>query len=125
MTLKQDYMAVRKRIAAAPHHFAMLGVHKASTVEEIQRARNALVRVVHPDRLIPAGILDWEDLAARINAAADVLMDTKKRKLYLAELAAGRSKCPTCQGTGTVRQQRSMKNVVFVTCTACQGCGML
>lgn len=108
------------QILRAAHHFERLGVHKGSTPEEINEARNALLRAVHPDRIGGDG-----KLAAAVTEAATVLTDTKRRKLYMAGLAAGRGKCPACQGTGTKRVQKSIKNIYFTACATCGGAGMV
>jgi DnaJ-class molecular chaperone len=114
----------KRQIASAPHHFALLGVNRRSTEREIVEARNALLRVVHPDRLLDDKGEDCSRWAPIVTQAATVLTDKKKRSMYLAELAAGRCKCPTCQGEGVTRKQKSMTNIVYLTCPTCHGAGL-
>lgn len=125
MYSKKEVAAIKRGIFAAHHHFHMLGVNRTSTPAQITEARNALLRAVHPDRDPSTEVLEAGRLAATVNQAADILCDKKRVKLYLAELAHGRSRCPTCKGDGAVRQQKSMKDVTYVTCRACNGAGLL
>ena len=124
MSYKSDLAAARRAVLSAPHDFALLGVNRKSTARDIQEARNALARTLHPDRLTAHGMPEGDDLMGRINAAADRLSDAKRVKLYLAELATGRCKCPTCQGEGVTRKQKSMTNIVYLTCPTCHGAGL-
>lgn len=112
--------------ATARDLFELLGVHKGSSVEEIEKARNHLARLLHPDR--------WEqddrrkpqaaDAMAMVNAACTILTTKDKRAKYLAELASGRSKCPGCKGEGFTAKQRGFTAKVLTGCATCGGSGL-
>jgi DnaJ-class molecular chaperone len=125
MTYRADLKAAREHILNARDHFRLLGVHRESSKEDISAARKRLAQVVHTDKMVANGVRVEEDLVALVNVAADTLLDEKRRKLYLAELAKGRKTCPTCKGKGNVRKQLSIKNIVFNVCPVCQGCGLI
>lgn len=126
MGYKQDLKEVVSRIKAARHHFELLGVHKHSDATDISAARKELAQVVHPDKLIANGVpQDRRDYMALVNNAADVLLDDKRRKLYMAELASGRGKCPACTGEGRVRKQRGFKKIEYHACDTCGGAGLV
>lgn len=106
--------------------FEMLGVHKGSTKDELDAARNRIARLIHPDR--------WEtddrrkhDAAgamATVNAAHTILTTRDKRLRYLAELAHGRSVCPTCKGEGYTKKQRGFHGKELIACHVCGGSGL-
>lgn len=125
MTFKQDVKAELTRLKSARHYFELLGVHKGSSVEEVGEARRRLALLVHPDRLAAhRHPEDRRNYMADINHAHDVLTTKARRTMYLAELAAGRSKCPACSGGGCKRVQRGFKNVTFTACDVCGGAGL-
>lgn len=113
-------------VPQARDFFELLGVHKGSTIEEIGARRSELARLLHPDR--------WEvdlrrkgqaaDAMATVNMAHTMLTVKDKRLRYLAELATGRNRCPTCQGEGYTRKQRGFKNVERISCNNCGGSGL-
>jgi molecular chaperone DnaJ len=71
--------------------YAVLGVSKKATVDEIKKAYRKLARKYHPD--LNPGNKQAEERFKEISVAQDVLTDTEKRKLYdefgLAGLQAG------------------------------------
>lgn len=73
-------------------HFELLGVGQNASADEVQSAFFKAARQFHPDRLVSAGLKDLQPLAekilARINEAAMVLGDPKRRAEYVASLAA-------------------------------------
>lgn len=111
----------------ARDHFELLGVHKGSTNDEITAARNELARLLHPDRweTQPRRKGDAAAAMATVNMAATILTSKDKRLKYLAELATGRGKCPTCQGEGHVKKQRGFKVAKGGPCSMCGGSGLL
>lgn len=125
MSYRNELLAARRHIMSAPNYFVLLGVHKESSAADISAARKRLAQVVHTDKMVANGVRVDEDLVALVNVAADTLLDEKRRKLYLAELAKGRKTCITCKGKGSVRKQVSIKNIVFNICPSCQGCGLI
>lgn len=80
-------------------HFELLGVGQGAGNDEVQSAFLKAARQFHPDRLASAGLQDLQPLAekilARVNEAAMVLGDAKRRAEYVAFLAAPRSSSAT------------------------------
>jgi DnaJ-class molecular chaperone len=128
VTYRQDLKALVSRLKQARHHYELLGVHAKSTADELSTARKELAQVLHPDKLIANGIDPGDKkaghLMAEVNAAYTVLATPALCKRYRAELATGRSKCPTCGGDGCRRKQRGFKAVTMETCVACGGAGL-
>lgn len=67
-------------------HYAILGVARSATAEEIKRAFRDLSRYNHPDRLptdAPPSVRgEWETRFAKITVAYGILSDADKRKSY-------------------------------------------
>ena len=61
-------------------YYAMLGVKKAATPEEIRKAFRKLARRYHPD--VNPGDKKAEEKFKEISEANDILSDDKKRKIY-------------------------------------------
>src|SRR3954471_5133876 len=61
-------------------YYAMLGVKKTATPEEIRKAFRKLARKYHPD--VNPGDKKAEERFKEISEANDVLSDEKKRKVY-------------------------------------------
>jgi molecular chaperone DnaJ len=61
-------------------YYAMLGVKKAATAEEIRKAFRKLARKYHPD--VNPGDKKAEEKFKEISEANDILSDDKKRKIY-------------------------------------------
>jgi hypothetical protein len=72
--------------------FELLGVSPNATADEVQTAFLKAARQFHPDRLIVSGLQDLQAVAerilARLNEAAMVLGDAKRRAEYVASLSA-------------------------------------
>jgi len=72
--------------------FELLGVSQNASSDEIQTAFLKAARQFHPDRLIISGLQDLQPVAekilARVNEAAMVLGDAKRRAEYVASLSA-------------------------------------
>jgi len=67
-----------------------LGVPRTATPEEIRQAHKALVRLLHPDRIMDEYTRRLaENTLKRINAAFAVLCDPQHRDAYDRELASG------------------------------------
>src|SRR5690349_5344234 len=60
--------------------YAVLGVNKSATTDEIKKAYRKLARELHPDR--NPGNQEAEDKFKAASEAYDVLSDEKKRKEY-------------------------------------------
>src|SRR3954468_6950850 len=61
-------------------YYAMLGVKKTATPEEIRKAFRKLARKYHPD--VNPGDKKAEEKFKEISEANDILSDEKKRKVY-------------------------------------------
>lgn len=107
--------------------FEMLGVHKNSTVEEVTARRAAIAWMIHPDHFAKDDrrAKAASEYMARVNAAHSILTDKARKLRYMAELATGRSLCPTCQGAGFVAKQKGFKAKEISNCTVCGGSGLL
>jgi len=74
-------------------HFAILGVGKRASAEEIRTSYFSLAKRLHPDRLRAVGVDDAsgdaQRLFARINLAFGVLSDSLRRDDYARMLSAG------------------------------------
>ncbi len=112
-----NYTNMKKRLLAAPHHFALLEVHLGSTEPELKAAHRRLAKLFHPDvnsDPAAAGIM------ASVNVAYTLLLDTRKRGIYAKCLGP---KCVACKGQGYTQKQKGFSKVVFTTCHSCQGAG--
>ncbi len=74
-------------------HFAILGVGKKASAEEIRSSYFSLAKRLHPDRLRAVGLDDpsgdAQRLFARINLAFGVLSDSMRRAEYARMLSSG------------------------------------
>src|ERR1700744_631162 len=61
-------------------YYAILGIKKAATQDEIRKAFRKLARKYHPD--VNPGDKKAEERFKEISEANDVLSDEKKRKVY-------------------------------------------
>ena len=61
-------------------YYAMLGVKKTATAEEIRKAFRKLARKYHPD--VNPGDKKAEEKFKEMSEANDILSDEKKRKIY-------------------------------------------
>jgi len=87
---------IRDRLAALDadvDHFALLGVERGCSSEELQQAYFKLAKSLHPDRVRALGIdipaEDCQRLFARVNKAFSTLSNPGKRSHYLEVLVAG------------------------------------
>ena len=61
-------------------YYAILGVKKTATAEEIRKAFRKLARKYHPD--VNPGDKKAEEKFKELSEANDVLSDEKKRRIY-------------------------------------------
>ncbi|MBO0706091.1 MAG: J domain-containing protein, partial [Candidatus Dormibacteraeota bacterium] len=66
--------------------YAILGVHRAASTNEVRKARNRLLLHWHPDHSADPQAAEH---AARINAAYEVLSDPARRAAYDRGVSAG------------------------------------
>lgn len=102
-----------------PNYFAVLGVSRASSKEELKAARDRAARAVHPDKGGSA------EAMAQVNLAYKTLVNPRDRRNYLILLGASGRRCDTCSGTGVRRLQKGFRKVPASICDACQGSGVI
>jgi DnaJ-class molecular chaperone len=131
MPTKSDQAALKAwldvHVPQSRDFFELLGVHKGSSAEAISARRNELARLLHPDRWATDARRARQagEAMATVGQAHTILTTKDKRLKYLAELASGRSTCPTCQGAGYTTKQRGFTHKDIIGCTLCGGSGML
>lgn len=101
------------------NYFAILGVHKSSSKDEIKEARRQLAFAAHPDR---GGSTD--DMV-ELNAAYATLTQKDARKRYDILLAAAGHACHACQGKGCIRKQVRFGKKETSVCNSCHGAGRI
>jgi CheY-like chemotaxis protein len=85
----------RQRLLRRANHFEVLGVSVRADLDEVQRARAAHARELSPERLqrrlgggVPADVRSLaEQILYQVEAAAEVLGDSRRRSEYEARLA--------------------------------------
>lgn len=113
------YAAEKKRVLAAPHYYALLGVHRETDGKGISAARNALARTFHPDRNPDP---QATNLMALINRAAEVLALDALAKYY-RDVQLGVTPCAFCMDTGVKVKQKGFTNRTVTACPECLGSG--
>lgn len=96
------------------NYFAILGVHRRSTVAELRDARKARAMDCHPDRGGDAAEME------ELNEAFEAL--TRGRRVYDI-LLESKMECACCKGEGRLRRQRGFKGAVYTVCPGCGGAG--
>jgi CheY-like chemotaxis protein/curved DNA-binding protein CbpA len=83
----------RARQMRRQNYFEMLGVSRQASSDEIQRAYDALVRDVHPDKLrgpVPADARALADqIIQQLQTAVEMIVDDKRRAEYAKKLDQG------------------------------------
>lgn len=97
------------------HLYALLGVHAASTTEEVRLARKALAQRYHPDRYPQHAAL-----MAEVNAAVATLTGPGAARY---RLGIGKGPCGACRGRGWVWGRSLTGSKPKVPCLTCQGAG--
>jgi len=97
------------------HLYALLGVHAASTTEEIRQARKLLAQRYHPDRHP-----QHARLMAEVNAAVATLTGPGAARY---RLSIGSGPCRACKGQGWAWGRGKGASKTKVACDACKGAG--
>lgn len=116
-------LKVAKEILAAPHIYARLRVHHTAEEVEIIEARNAQLRIVHPDRLLSHEKIATQ-AAAEVTQAASIMNDRKKHATYRATKFPRAHKCLACKGEGVKKKSGKKFEPIMVYCEVCQGSGV-
>lgn len=98
--------------------FAVLGVPRTATTEDVKRAFLAAAKIWHPDR-VPSGLEDmrgtFATVFARIDEARATLADPARRTAYIAELAnPSQSKIGLAPGATTAAELEHKKAEAFL-----------
>jgi DnaJ-class molecular chaperone len=113
-------MAMIQGLEEAPHHYALLNIHKDATEAELRTARYMLARALHPDH--------WgnepraADLMARVNTAYDTLIDPARLKKYRTVLF-NKGSCTHCDAKGFTYKSKGFSERVKTICAHCEGSG--
>lgn len=115
---KRAALLDKAKAMLAADHFALLGVPRTATGDDVKRAFLALAKEWHPDR-VPPGLDDLQptfaSVFARVEQARATLMDPASRTAYVAELAgpAERISLPPVAGNAAqleyVKAETSLK----------------
>ena len=103
------------------NYYAVLGVHRASSHEDLRAAWHSIAAVTHPDRTGDDPVKCEVFIKAR--RAYHNLSNDKLVKRYLAQLKVLSTQCAACSGSGTKAHARSWNSVSLTACVACGGCG--
>jgi curved DNA-binding protein CbpA len=96
-------------ILAATNHYSVLGMPSPSTATEeaLRKAKRTLSLATHPDKA--GGAPGASDACQRVLEAADVLLNTEKRKLYDEEIALAKF-----QASGmAIELQEEFADIIF------------
>jgi curved DNA-binding protein CbpA len=100
------------------NHFELLGVPQSASSDEIGIAFVRAARQFHPDRLVNGGAQDLQPMAerilSRINEAAMVLGDARRRAEYVASLASSAPQIQTSLPTVLEAENTFLKGEVFL-----------
>lgn len=97
----------------------VLGVHRASTAEEVKNAYHGLMRQHHPD----AG--GDTAKAAEITQCYKALTNPMLLKSYIDTLTVLGTPCMPCNGRGYSYKQKGLTAKVTTPCGFCGGRGLL
>lgn len=109
--------------------YALLGVHRGSSQQEVKTAWRLKARELHPDRYPSAAPLELKEVSARfadVSLAYNTLSDDRGRAAYDERLILLGKKCRSCGGQGfRARAKGGFANVTTAVCTECDGCGFV
>ena len=99
-------------------HFELLGISQSASSDEVGTAFVRAARQFHPDRLASQGLQDMQPIAekilARINEAAMVLGDAKRRAEYVASLSSAVPVVQTSLPTVLEAENTFLRGEVFL-----------
>jgi DnaJ-class molecular chaperone len=121
MVTRTEAKRLMNQVSAAATHYEVLGVPPGVEPEPLKGAHRKLAGIFHPDRCIVTGA---HDVMTRINGAYAVLSDKEARRKYDMTLGISKTKCVTCEGSGSTYKQRGFARRVSVECRACGGTGV-
>lgn len=105
------------------NHYAILGVHRGSTLAEIKAAYRALVSIMHPDR--NGGTPEANASFAEVTGAYATLSDKRLRVAYDNMLNVFFVPCSECCGSGYQVERVGYSKKIKRLCPTCYGCGAI
>ena len=103
--------------------WAVLGVHRKSTDEEIQKAFHTLAKDYHPDKKRNKG-KESKFLFHEVNAAYQALKNKSRRQTFIAKDLWYADRCLACTGTGVKTKSKSLTVKEYAACACCGGAGL-
>lgn len=101
------------------NYYELLGVHRASSADDINKAFHRLVWVAHPDR--GGDPQKFTDL----RTAKATLIEPKLREDYDRMLKREFIACECCNGKGYHARQKSFAVRIYDACDDCGGSGYI
>lgn len=110
-------------------HYHLLGVHRASTTQEIKDRFRELAAIHHPDRLAPE-TTDEErahhaDIFAKYSTAYAVLKGETSIVEYNKYLDLLYPRCSSCRGAGCLTKTIGFTKAETRRCESCGGSGIV
>lgn len=112
-----------KRVFSARHIYEVLGVHHNANEDEVDSARNSVLREVHPDRNLSHTEAATQ-AAAIVTQAATIINGKQSHAKYRAVKFARLGKCSPCKGNGYKTKTGKGFVATKVVCERCHGSGM-
>lgn len=97
----------------------ILGVHRKSSDEEIQKAFKSLCTQHHPDA--GGNTQDFQ----LIKAAYDNIKNSKARNNFITKYLYKNKNCSFCEGAGVKYKSKGFTEKIYTPCTSCGGSGFI